>query len=123
MVKYPDTGGRQSTPRSGSGARTSPTELVVHSVTKFLNGHSDVVGGILVFRDTDLLARVRRVLHHLGGTMDPHQAWLVLQGLRTLALRVRQAQENAWAIVDFLVDHPAVAEVRYTGLPGTRSRS
>jgi methionine-gamma-lyase len=93
-------------------------DVVVHSVTKFLNGHSDVVGGILVFRDTDLLARVRRVLHHLGGTMDPHQAWLVLRGLRTLALRVRQAQDNARAIVDFLVDHPAVAEVRYPGLPG-----
>jgi methionine-gamma-lyase len=93
-------------------------DVVVHSVTKFLNGHSDVVGGILVFRDPDLLARVRRVLHHLGGTMDPHQAWLVLRGLRTLAMRVRQAQENARALAELLVDHAAVAEVRYPGLPG-----
>jgi len=93
-------------------------DVVIHSVTKFLNGHSDVVGGILVFRDQALLARVRPVLHYLGGTMDPHQAWLVLRGLRTLALRVRQAQENARALADVLARHPAVAEVRYPGLPG-----
>jgi methionine-gamma-lyase len=93
-------------------------DVVVHSVTKFLNGHSDVVGGILVFRDPDLMARVRPVLHHLGGTMDPHQAWLVLRGTRTLAMRVRHAQENARAVASMLSAHPAVAEVRYPGLPG-----
>ncbi|MEJ2215287.1 MAG: PLP-dependent aspartate aminotransferase family protein [Gemmatimonadota bacterium] len=93
-------------------------DIVVHSVTKFLNGHSDVVGGILVFRDPALVARVSPVLHHLGGTMDPHQAWLVIRGLRTLAMRVRQAQENARALVGMLAHHPAVAGVRYPGLPG-----
>ncbi|MFW6205776.1 MAG: trans-sulfuration enzyme family protein [Gemmatimonadota bacterium] len=93
-------------------------DMVVHSVTKFLNGHSDVVGGMMVFRDLDLAARVRPVLHHLGGTMDPHQAWLVLRGLRTLALRVRQAQENARALAHVLADHPEVEVVRYPGLPG-----
>jgi methionine-gamma-lyase len=93
-------------------------DVVVHSVTKFLNGHSDVVGGMLVFRDPERMARVRGVLHHLGGTMDPHQAWLVLRGTRTLAMRVRRAQENARALVDLLVDHPAVEAVRYPGLPG-----
>jgi methionine-gamma-lyase len=93
-------------------------DVVIHSVTKFLNGHSDVVGGILVFRDGELLGRVRRVLHHLGGTMDPHQAWMVLRGVRTLALRVRQAQANAMAVAELLVDHPAVAAVHYPGLAG-----
>jgi methionine-gamma-lyase len=93
-------------------------DVVVHSVTKFLNGHSDVVGGMLVFRDPDLMARVRPVLHHLGGTMDPHQAWLVLRGTRTLAMRVRQAQGNARAVASMLAGHRAVAEVRYPGLPG-----
>jgi methionine-gamma-lyase len=93
-------------------------DVVLHSVTKFLNGHSDVVGGILVFRDEALAKRVRPVLHHLGGTMDPHQAWLVLRGTRTLAMRVRQAQENARAVADLLDSHPAVAEVRYPGLAG-----
>jgi methionine-gamma-lyase len=55
-------------------------DVVLHSVTKFINGHSDVVGGILLFRDDALMRRVRAVLHYLGGTMDPHQAWLVLRG-------------------------------------------
>ena len=93
-------------------------DIVLHSVTKFLNGHSDVVGGILVFRDEALLKRVRPVLFYLGGTMDPHQAWLVLRGIKTLAMRVRVAQENAQACAALLAGHPAVAEVRYPGLPG-----
>jgi methionine-gamma-lyase len=93
-------------------------DIVLHSVTKFLNGHSDVVGGVLVFRDDALLKKVRPVLHYLGGTMDPHQAWLVLRGVKTLAMRVRTAQENAKAIAEFLAGHPAVERVAYPGLPG-----
>ncbi|MEJ2678095.1 MAG: PLP-dependent transferase, partial [Gemmatimonadota bacterium] len=93
-------------------------DIVLHSVTKFLNGHSDVVGGVLVFQDDDLMKRVRGVLHYLGGTMDPHQAWLVLRGIRTLAMRVRTAQDNAQAVAELLASHPAVDEVRYPGLPG-----
>jgi methionine-gamma-lyase len=93
-------------------------DIVLHSVTKFLNGHSDVVGGILTFRDEELMTRVRKVLHYLGGTMDPHQAWLVLRGVRTLAMRVRKAQENAGALAEFLAGHPAVSSVSYPGLPG-----
>jgi methionine-gamma-lyase len=93
-------------------------DVVLHSVTKFLNGHSDVVGGMLLFRDDALMKRVRSVLHYLGGTMDPHQSWLVLRGVRTLAMRVRTAQENARAVAEVLAAHPAVAEVRYPGLPG-----
>jgi methionine-gamma-lyase len=93
-------------------------DIVLHSVTKFLNGHSDVVGGVLVFRDEVLLKKVRPVLHYLGGTMDPHQAWLVLRGVKTLAMRVRTAQENAKALAEFLAGHPAVERVAYPGLPG-----
>ncbi len=93
-------------------------DLVMHSVTKFLNGHSDVVGGILVFRDHDLMLKVRKALHYLGGTMDPHQAWLVLRGIKTLAMRVRMAQENAQALAELLAEHPAVERVAYPGLPG-----
>ena len=93
-------------------------DVVLHSVTKFLNGHSDVVGGVLVFGDDDLMARVRGVRHHLGGTMDPHQAWLVLRGMRTLTMRVMQAQENARAVAELLAGHPGVEEVRYPGLSG-----
>ncbi len=93
-------------------------DIVMHSVTKFLNGHSDVVGGILVFRDQELMQTVRKALHYLGGTMDPHQAWLVLRGVKTLAMRVRTAQENAQALAELLADHPAVERVAYPGLPG-----
>lgn len=93
-------------------------DLVMHSVTKFLNGHSDVVGGILVFRDEALMKKVRSALHYLGGTMDPHQAWLVLRGIKTLAMRVRTAQENAQAVAELLAEHPAVERVAYPGLPG-----
>jgi methionine-gamma-lyase len=93
-------------------------DIVLHSVTKFLNGHSDVVGGVLVFRDEELRRKVRGVLHYLGGTMDPHQAWLVLRGVKTLAMRVRTAQANAKALAELLAEHPAVDHVRYPGLPG-----
>ncbi len=93
-------------------------DIVLHSVTKFLNGHSDVVGGVLVFRDEALLKRVRSVLHYLGGTMDPHQAWMVLRGIKTLAMRARTAQDNARAVAAFLAAHPAVERVAYPGLPG-----
>ncbi len=94
------------------------TDIVLHSVTKFLNGHSDVVGGILVFKDEELMVRVRKVLHYLGGTMDPHQAWMVLRGIKTLAMRARTAQENARAVAELIAGHPAVDRVRYPGLPG-----
>jgi methionine-gamma-lyase len=93
-------------------------DIVLHSVTKFLNGHSDVVGGVMVFRDHELMREVRKGLHYLGGTMDPHQAWLVRRGIRTLAMRVRKAQENAGSLAELLADHAAVKSVRYPGLPG-----
>ncbi len=92
-------------------------DLILHSVTKFLNGHSDVVGGIMVFKDEDLFKRVKPVLHYLGGTMDPHQAWLVLRGIKTLGMRVRTAQANAQACAELLDAHPAVARACYPGLP------
>lgn len=93
------------------------TDIVIHSMTKYINGHTDVVSGILVFNNKDLLMRTRKVLLNIGGTIDPHQAWLVLRGLRTLSLRVRKAQENAQIIAEFLENHPKVEWVRYPGLP------
>jgi methionine-gamma-lyase len=93
-------------------------DIVVHSVTKFINGHADVVGGVIVFSSEDLMKRVKPALGFLGGTMDPHQAWLVLRGIKTLGLRVRAAQDNAMAMARLLASHPAVASVAYPGLPG-----
>ncbi len=93
-------------------------DIVVHSLTKFINGHSDVVGGMIVAREEGLFKRLRKVLQLMGGTMDPHQAWLVLRGLKTLALRVEKAQDNAMKAARFLESHPKVRWVNYPGLPG-----
>ena len=90
--------------------------IVTHSLTKFINGHTDVVGGMIVSRDEDLHHRIQRTLHYLGGTMDPHQAWLVLRGSQTLPLRVRAAQSNAMKMAAALRAHPKVEWVRYPGL-------
>ncbi|MEJ2483056.1 MAG: PLP-dependent aspartate aminotransferase family protein [Gemmatimonadota bacterium] len=91
-------------------------DIVVHSMTKFINGHSDVVAGIIVAADEEMLERLRQVHVNLGGTMDPHQAWLVLRGIKTLGLRVEKAQSNAMEIARYLEAHPAVEWVRYPGL-------
>jgi len=91
-------------------------DVVIHSLTKFINGHSDVVGGVIISRNEELHKRLQKVLRMHGGTMDPHQAWLVLRGLRTLHLRVERAQENARKIAAWLEAHPAVAWVNYPGL-------
>lgn len=92
-------------------------DVVIHSLTKYLNGHSDVVGGMIVTRDEPLYTKIKPVLNQFGGTMDPHQAWLVLRGVRTLPLRVERAQENAFKLAHFLKNHPMVTWVLYPGLP------
>jgi methionine-gamma-lyase len=92
-------------------------DVVLHSVTKFINGHADVVGGVLVAKDGEVLRRLRDVMVHTGCNMDPHQAFLVLRGLKTLGLRVERAQAGAQAIAQWLEAHPKVQSVRYIGLP------
>ncbi len=91
-------------------------DVVMHSLTKFINGHSDVVGGAIVAREEALHRRLRKVLVLMGGTMDPHQAWLVLRGVRTLALRVEKSQAGAAVLAPWLAAHPKVAWVNYPGL-------
>jgi methionine-gamma-lyase len=91
-------------------------DIVVHSMTKFINGHTDVVAGMIVAREEEVLERMRKVHVNIGGTMDPHQAWLVLRGIKTLGLRVERAQENARALAYFLQRHSEVAWVNYPGL-------
>lgn len=92
-------------------------EIVLHSMTKSLNGHADVVAGIVVARRPGLLAACRDAARHYGLTMDPHQAWLVLRGIRTLGMRVERAQANALALAAWLEQRPEIAWVRYPGLP------
>ncbi len=91
-------------------------DLVMHSMTKFINGHTDVVAGMIVPATEELYRRLRPVHHYLGACMDPHQAWLALRGLRTLALRVRAAQDNARFLAAALAQHPKVEWVRYPAL-------
>jgi methionine-gamma-lyase len=91
-------------------------DVVIHSMTKSLNGHSDVVAGMIVTREEKLWAGIRKTLLYMGGTMDPHQAYLVIRGIRTLPLRVEKAQSNAQAVAEFLEGHEKVAWVRFPGL-------
>ncbi len=91
-------------------------DISLHSVTKFINGHTDVVGGILVFKDMETLRRVEKPWQMVGATMDPHQAWLVLRGAKTLKMRVEKAQANAMEVARMLEAHPEVEWVRYPGL-------
>lgn len=92
-------------------------DIVVASLTKFMNGHSDVVGGVIVTRTEEVRRKIRSVLNLFGGTMDPHQAWLILRGIQTLSLRMEKAQANAAELAGFLQQHPNVAWVKYPGLP------
>jgi methionine-gamma-lyase len=91
-------------------------DVVLHSMTKFINGHTDVVAGIIVSADAAVHGELEPMLRGLGGTMDPHQAWLVLRGIKTLALRVERAQENAGRLAGWLEAHPSIAWVAYPGL-------
>jgi cystathionine gamma-synthase len=95
-------------------------DLVFHSTTKYLNGHSDVVGGAVVAAQgrRDLLQRLATLNMSLGTSQSPHDCALVLRGLKTLHLRMRAHESNARALAGFLAAHPAVAKVNYPGLPG-----
>ncbi len=90
-------------------------DLSLHSATKYLNGHSDIVAGAIVGR-ADLVQRAKHTLKHLGGALDPHACFLLNRGLQTLALRMRAHNENALALADFLEGHAAVSKVNYPGL-------
>lgn len=92
-------------------------DMSVNSVTKFINGHSDVVGGVIVFKDEADYKALEKAWFHLGGTMDPHQAYLVFRGVKTLKMRVLTAQENAGKVAPYLNGHPKIAWVKYPGLP------
>jgi methionine-gamma-lyase len=92
-------------------------DVVLHSVTKFINGHADVVGGIVVAKTEALHKQIRAMLIMLGANMDPHQSYMVSRGLKTLALRVERAEQNARQVAPWLEAHPQVAWVRYIGLP------
>ena len=90
-------------------------DLSLHSCTKYLNGHSDIVAGAVIGR-ADLIEKITHKLNHLGGSLDPHACFLLHRGLKTLAVRVKYQNESALKIAQFLEKHPAVQNINYPGL-------
>jgi len=91
-------------------------DAVFHSMTKFLNGHADIVAGMIITKDKDLGKKLRSMMVAMGCNMDPHQAYMVIRGVRTLGIRVERAQQSAMVIARFLEAHPKVDWVKYPGL-------
>lgn len=91
-------------------------DLSLHSATKYMNGHSDLVAGAIIGR-SELIDSIRKKLNHFGGTLDPHTCYLLHRGIKTMALRVARQNENAAKIAEFLERHPKVNRVNYPGLP------
>ncbi len=92
-------------------------DLVLHSTTKYLGGHSDVVGGAIVAKDEDLYQRLAFLQNAVGAVPGPFDSWLVLRGIKTLALRMQAHQANALVLARYLENHPVVKHVNYPGLP------
>jgi cystathionine gamma-synthase len=93
-------------------------DVTLQSGTKYLAGHSDALAGVLGMRDTELAGRIRHVRSETGMVLGPDPSWLLLRGLRTLAIRVRRQSDTALALAERLTSHPAVTAVSYPGLPG-----
>ena len=91
-------------------------DVVLHSITKFINGHADIVGGVVAAKEAEVYAKLRNAMVNFGGNMDPHQAYLVIRGLKTLGIRIDRAQENAIKVAEFLSNCPQVEWVKYPGL-------
>ncbi|MBK9940063.1 MAG: cystathionine gamma-synthase [Kouleothrix sp.] len=92
-------------------------DIVLYSTTKYMGGHSDVVGGALVVNNAELYERLKFLQNAAGGVPGPFDSWLVLRGLKTLALRMRAHSENGLAVARFLAEHSGVEQVIYPGLP------
>ncbi|MEE2876845.1 MAG: aminotransferase class I/II-fold pyridoxal phosphate-dependent enzyme [Candidatus Neomarinimicrobiota bacterium] len=90
-------------------------DLSLHSCTKYLNGHSDIVAGAIIGK-AGLIEKISHLLDHLGGSLDPHACFLLHRGIKTLAVRMKQHNINGQAVAEFLENHPAVAKVNYPGL-------
>ncbi|NTV46976.1 MAG: PLP-dependent transferase, partial [Chlorobiales bacterium] len=91
-------------------------DIVVHSTTKYLNGHSDVVGGAILSNNPDLDQKLKFLVNALGTCAQPFDCWLVLRGIKTLVVRMKEHERNAMAVAEFLQSHPKVKRVFYPGL-------
>ena len=91
-------------------------DVVVHSATKYLEGHNDTLGGFLITNSEDISAELRRIIKTVGSGLAPFDCWLILRGIKTLAVRMEKHQENALQVAKWLQMQPKVKEVRYIGL-------
>ena len=92
-------------------------DIVVHSGTKYLGGHNDTLSGFVCLADNHLSEKLYKISYTMGATLSPFDSWLMIRGIKTLAVRMERAQENAKAIAAFLQTHPKVTKVHYVGLP------
>ena len=93
------------------------SDIVVHSGTKYLGGHSDVVAGLVTTRHKELAEQIGFYQNAIGAVLGPQDSWLLQRGIKTLSVRMEEHQKNAFAVADFLFSHPAVEKVYYPGLP------
>ena len=91
-------------------------DIVMHSTTKYINGHSDVIGGAVITNDSEILSKLKFWANNLGIAGSPFDSYLALRGLRTLSLRMKQHEQNAVALVELLSNHPKISHVYYPGL-------
>lgn len=91
-------------------------DVVFHSMTKFINGHADIVAGIVLAKDKEVYTKLRDIMVGVGFNMDPTQAYMVLRGLKTLTVRVNHQQESAKKVAEWLENHPKIEWVKYPGL-------
>ena len=92
-------------------------DIVIHSGTKYLGGHNDTISGFVCLADNTFSEKLYKISYTIGATLSPFDSWLMLRGIKTLAIRMERAQENALAIAQWLQKHPRVAKVYYVGLP------
>ena len=95
-------------------------DIVIHSGTKFLGGHNDTLAGFVVTNSKEISEKMRFIIKTVGSGLSPVDSWLILRGIKTLAIRMERAQENAQAIVEFLSGEPKVRKVYYPGIKGTK---
>lgn len=91
-------------------------DVVLHSLTKFINGHADIVGGAVIAKEKEIYQKLRKTMVVMGGNMDPHQAYMAYRGVKTLSIRIDRAQENAVKVAGYLEKHPKIEWVKYPGL-------
>jgi len=96
---------------------TLGADIVLHSATKYLGGHSDVVSGLVVVNDEKLAEDLHFVQNSTGGVLGPHDSWLLIRGMKTLGIRMEEHESNTKQIVAFLEEHAAISKVYYPGLP------